>query len=208
MVFDESYLDDCITHRIEGKPVRGLSLHDSITVTALGITNDLFMQHFRLIKLIDLVLLLERSVLPEELLGTMVRRNARAAYYSYPAFALADRLFPGSPAEPFVRFFSRYVNDTMRNWIHSVDHYELSFASSLVRSPITLLRVRMAADVRDRFEIIKRRFFPQREWTRRGEASPVARRHWKQHLIGLVKRTPAVLKRNPQRTVLHVPGFE
>ncbi len=206
-VFHKSYRDDCITHRIGGRPVRGLSLHDSIAVTALGVTNDIFVQHLRLVKLIDLALLLERSVVPGELLETMRRRGARVVRYVYPAFVLAERIFPASPAEPFVRLFSRYVTGTMREWMGAVDHYELTFASSLVRSPITLLRMRMAGDALDCLEILRRRLFPQREW-KLGEESPGVRRHWRLHVGGLVKRVPAVLKRNPRRTAIRVPGFE
>jgi hypothetical protein len=207
ITFDDSYLDDCMTYSLEEHTVTGLSLYDSIAITALGITNDMFMQHFRLIKLIDLILLVEKLPEPEKLAENFSKRSVRIMQYVYPAFALADRIFPDSSAEILSRSYSRYANNNLKNWMKGIDPFELSFASPNVREPITFLRMKMVMGCKDKLTILSRRIMPPKKWSHQ-KLRRNGKRLWKQHYKRLFKRVPAILKRNPRRTELEIPGFE
>jgi len=206
-VFDESYLGDCVTYDIEDDRVTGLSVHDAAAVMALEIASDMFMQTLRLIKIMDLVLLLEKAGEAEEMSDVLSRRGENVLYYLYPAFAVADRVLPNGPAGKFARHFSGLANSTMKTWMAGIDHFELSQASSHVRKPSVSLRMRMAANALDRSAILKRRVLPPTTWSSR-KPFGTGERRWKEHSIGLLKRFPALLKRDPRRTELEVPGFK
>gem|GEM_PF-4173357 len=207
VTFDENYQEDCLTYTIENDRVTGLSLQDSIAVMALEITTDIYMQSQRLIKVVDLVLLLEKLSDPEELSEVLSKRGVNVLRYVYPAFVTAERLFPNSRAGEYARHFARYVNKRMKTWPYGVDHFEFSQASSHVRKPTLSLRIGLVSDLKDISAVLKRRILPQKTWSAR-KTSGTGKRQWKTHYIGLLKRFPAFLKRDPRRTELDVPGFE
>jgi hypothetical protein len=194
-------------YNLENERVRGLSLQDSIAVMALEMTTDMFLQSLRLIKVIDLVLLLEKLREPVTLSEVLRKRGVNVLRYVYPAFVVVESLFPNSRAGEYARHFASYVNKRMKTWPYGVDHFEFSQASSHVRKPTLSLRIELVSDLKDVSAVLKRRILPQKTWIAR-PMSGTGKRQWKTHYVGLLKRVPAILKRDPRRTELEVPGFE
>lgn len=175
------------TITIQGTPLKQLAPVDAIVLASLEACANLFTRRLRMIKLMDILMLVNQLSEPTTLIDFILHHRPHTALYCYPALALTGELFQDSRCKTVAAALAARATPALRQLIDTTDPMDFSYVNP---SPPTLGKFegfRLSHGISAKQAVLSMLLIPARQWASDAFFTG-GKRPWLKHYSSIIKK--------------------